>query len=291
MQRDKVYIFDISNMIHRAFHSTGELSNSEGFPTGAIYGTLNMMLRFIEKYKPTHILVCYDAQTAKSVRKDIYPEYKANRTNVNSVSAEEKVIRRFFELMSIPTVELEGYEADDLIGTATEKLAPVMDVVIVTGDKDLLQLIRPGVQVHDSMKNVWYGPTEATQKFGVRPDQISDYLAICGDAVDNIPGVAGIGPKGAEKLLKSFNTVEEIYSNLDKVDNKLRPKLEASRDNALVSKKLATLFTDLDLDITPDSVHFKPVINRGIDPLIERLEFKNMGTRIRLMWRQYETIQ
>lgn len=291
MQRDKVYIFDISNMIHRAFHSTGELSTSDGFPTGAIYGTMNMMLRFIERYKPTHILVCYDAQTGKSVRKAMYPEYKANRVGVNAVSAEEKIIRRFFQLLSIPSVELEGYEADDLIGTAVEKLAPTMDVVIVTGDKDMLQLIRSGVQVHDSMKNLWYGPDEATLKFGVRPDQISDYLAICGDSVDNVPGVAGVGPKGAEKLLKSFSTVEDIYANLDTtdlIDAKMKKKLMASKDMALLSKKLTSLFLHLDVNITPDSVIFKPVKNQGVYPLIERLEFKNMATRIEMMWHLYE---
>lgn len=288
MSRDKVFIFDISNMIHRAFHATGELSTSYGFPTGAIYGTLNMMLRFIEKHEPTHVLVCYDSQSGKSVRRDMYPEYKANRVQVNEISAEEKIIRRFFELLSIPSVELDGYEADDLIGSAVKELSPHMDIVIVTGDKDLLQLIRPGVQVYDSMKNIWYGPDEALRKFGVRPDQISDYLAITGDSVDNIPGVMGIGPKGAEKLLKSFNTVQEIYDNLDKVEVKLRQKLEASKDSAFMSKKLTVLFEDLNLGLTPDIVRFKPNTQPLVYPLLEKLEFKNMGIKFELMWQAYE---
>lgn len=286
--RDKVFIFDISNMIHRAFHATGELSTSNGFPTGAIWGTLSMMLRFIEKHKPTHVLVCYDSQSGKSVRKDIYPLYKANRVQVNDVSAEEKIIRRFFELLGFPSVELDGYEADDLIGSAVKELSPQMDIVIVTGDKDLLQLINPGVSVFDSMKNLWYGPDEALRKFGVRPDQISDYLAIAGDTSDNIPGVAGIGPKGAEKLLKSFNTVWDIYENLDQVEPKLRQKLEASKDNALISKRLAVLFEDLNLGLTPDSVRFKPSTQPLIYPLLEKLEFKNMAIKFELMWQAYE---
>lgn len=288
MNKDNVYIFDISNFIHRAHHVHLDLSTSKGMPTGAIYGTLNMMLRFIEKHKPTHVLVCYDSQSGKSIRRDMYPEYKANRVQVNQVSAEEKIIRRFFELLGIPSVELDGYEADDLIGSAVKELSPHMDIVIVTGDKDLLQLIRPGVQVYDSMKNIWYGPDEALRKFGVRPDQISDYLAITGDSVDNIPGVMGIGPKGAEKLLKSFNTVQEIYDNLDKVEAKLRQKLEASKDSAFMSKKLTVLFEDLNLGLTPDIVRFKPNTQPLVYPLLEKLEFKNMGIKFELMWQAYE---
>lgn len=285
---NKLYIFDISNFIHRAHHVHLNLSTSKGMPTGAIWGTLNMMTKFIEKHHPTHILVCYDSQSGNSVRRDMYPEYKANRVQVNQVSAEEKIIRRFFELLQIPSVELDGYEADDLIGSAVKELSPHMDIVIVTGDKDLLQLIRPGVQVYDSMKNIWYGPDEALRKFGVRPEQISDYLAITGDSVDNIPGVMGIGPKGAEKLLKSFNTVQEIYDNLDKVEVKLRQKLEASKDSAFMSKKLTVLFEDLNLGLTPDIVRFKPNIQPLIYPLLEKLEFKNMGIKFELMWQAYE---
>jgi DNA polymerase I len=285
-QRDKVYIFDISNMIHRAFHATGELSTSKGFPTGAIWGTMNMMIRFIDKHKPTHILICYDDQSGKSVRRQIYPEYKANRTQTNSVSAEELIIRRLFEMMNVASVKADGYEADDLIGTAVAKLKDHMDVVIVTGDKDMLQLIQPGVQVFDSMKNIWYDESEALKKFGVKASQIADYLALAGDKVDNIPGGAGIGPKAAQYLLSQYEDVEHILN--DCVEPKYCDKLAKSKDAILVSKKLTSLFQNLDVEITPESVAFRPVPNPDIFDLFEKLEFRGMKVKFELMWQMYE---
>jgi DNA polymerase I len=289
MSRDTVYIFDISNMIHRAYHATGELHTSYGFPTGAIWGTLNMMLRFIDKHKPTHILVCYDAQTPKSVRKDIYPEYKANRVKVSAVSSEELIIRRFFELFNIATVELEGYEADDLIATAVTRLKDNMNIIIVTGDKDMLQLIQPGVQVFDSMKNVWYDDQEALKKFGVLPNQIGDYLALVGDAADNIPGVEGIGPKGAVKLLAEYESLSGIQKNTHLISNlKLREKLEKGAESARLSKQLINLFDNLPVEMSPNSVIFKPVESPSVYELLDKLEFKNIKTKIEMMWQAYE---
>jgi len=288
--RDKIYIFDISNFIHRSFHVHTDMSTSYGFPTGAIWGTLNMMLRFIEKYKPKHILICYDAQTAKSVRKDIYPLYKANRVQVQAVSQEERIIRRFFEMLCLPSVELEGYEADDLIATATYKLKQFLDVVIVTGDKDMLQLIEPGVEVFDQMKNIYYDEAEALKKFGVRADQIADYLAIAGDAADNIPGVMGIGPKGAAKLLGQYGSVFGIYENINSVESKLKKKLEDSRENAFTSYLLTVLHSDLPVVITPDSVRFIPIDNPEIYALLDKLEFTNIRVKIELMWQSYSEV-
>lgn len=274
-------------MIHRAFHSTGELCTSTGFPTGAIWGTMNMMLRFIDKYKPTHLLICYDDQSGNSIRKKIYPEYKANRTQTNSVSSEETILRRLFEMMNMASVVAIGYEADDLIGTAVAKLKDEMDIVIVTGDKDMLQLIEPGVQVFDSMKNVWYDEAEALKKFGVKASQISDYLALAGDKADNIPGGAGIGPKAAQDLLAIFPSVGDVIRNLDSTPIKYRDKLIKSKDNILISKRLTDLFQDIDVEITPDTVLFQPTDNPEIFDLFERLEFKNLRIKLELMWQAY----
>lgn len=285
--RDKVYIFDISNFIHRAFHATGELTTSYGFPVGAVYGTLNMMLRFIDKYKPTHMLICYDCQEGKSVRKAIYPLYKANRVATTGISSEEKVLRNIFDMLSIPNVKATGYEADDLIGTAVNKLKKHMDCIIVTGDKDMLQLIEPGVQVFDSMKNVWYDDSEATKKFGVKASQIADYLALAGDKADNIPGAAGIGPKAAQELLLKYNSVEDVLSDINNTPDKYRDKLIKSKENIEISKKLTSLFQDLPVDITPEFVLFKPIDNPEIFPLMDKLEFKNMRIKFELMWQAY----
>lgn len=287
--RDKVYIFDISGFIHRSFHTNLGLQTSYGMPTGSIFGTLSMMLRFIEKYHPTHLLICYDAQTPKSIRKDIYPPYKANRVKVEAVSQEERIVRRFFELLSLPAVELEGYEADDLIATATNKLKASMDVVVVTGDKDMLQLVEPGVQVFDPMKNIWYDEEEAQKKFGVRANQIADYLALAGDTADNIPGAAGIGPKAAADLLSRYQDVEEILNMIlsSSPEKKYQEKLLKSKDTILVSKLLTTLFDNLPIKVTAESTQFKPKDNPEIYPLLEKLEFKSLGIKIELMWQAY----
>lgn len=287
MSKDTIYIFDISNMIHRAFYATGELTTSQGFPTGAIWGTLNMMLRFIDKYQPTHMLVCYDCQEGKSVRKAIYPEYKANRVQANSVSSEELIIRRIFDMLNIPSVKATGYEADDLIGWATKKLKSDMDVVIVTGDKDMLQLIEPGVKVFDTMKMTWYDDSEAQKKFGVKANQIADYLALTGDKVDNIPGCRGIGPVAARALLASYKDIEDIYANIDMLDIKFKNKLIKNKDEVLISKKLTSLFDDIEIDISPEFTLFKPKDNPEIFDLFDKLEFKNMKIKLELMWQKY----
>lgn len=284
--RNTLHIFDISNMIHRAFHATGELSTSYGFPTGAIWGTLNMMLRFIDKYQPTHMLICYDPQTGNSIRKNIYPEYKANRTAVNAVSDEERVLRKIFSMMNIKSLEVDGHEADDMIATAVAKLKDTMDIVIITSDKDMLQLIQPGVKVLDTMKNVWYDEAEALKKFGVKANQISDYLAIAGDSADNIPGVAGIGPKGASKLLGTYTNIEDIYSHINDIDPKLRKKLEESEPLAKISKKLTSLIIS-DVPIIQDDTIFQPVDNPDLFNLLDKLEFTNIKIKLELMWQAY----
>ena len=288
INKNTVFIFDISNFIHRAFHATGELTTSDGFPTGAIWGSLNMMLRFIEKYKPTHMLICYDSQSGKSIRRDIYPQYKANRTQVNSVSVEEKVLRKLFDMMNIYSIESDGYEADDLIAAAVKDLKGSMDVVIVTGDKDLLQLIEPGVQVFDSMKNIWYDDKEALNKFGVDANQISDYLALAGDKADNIPGGAGIGPKAAQDLLASYASIEDIFDNIDEISEKYRDKLIKSTELIRISKRLTSLYNDIPgIKISPEYVIFRPIDNPDIYTLLDRLEFKNMAVKLELMWQAY----
>jgi DNA polymerase I len=284
--KSTVYIFDISNMIHRAFHATGELSTSYGMPTGAIWGTLNMLLRFIDKYKPTHMLMCYDSQSGNSVRKKMYAEYKANRTSVNSVSDEEKILRRIFQYLNIKSIEADGYEADDMIATAVSKLKHTMDIVIVTGDKDMLQLIEPGVQVLDTMKNIWYNEEEAINKFGVKASQIADYLAIAGDASDNIPGVDGIGPKGAARLLKDYSSVEDIYNNISYIEPKLRLKLIKCEELAKISKQLSSLMV-LDIPLDSDDVLFQPVDNPELMELMDKLEFTNIRVKLELMWQNY----
>lgn len=288
--RPTLYIIDISNIIHRAFHVHKDLSTSYNFPTGAIWGTTHMLLRFIARRQPTHMLVCYDSQSGKSLRKDIYPQYKANRVQVNDVSAEEKIIRRIIEMLGIKSVECDGYEADDLIGTAVEQLSKDFKIVVVTGDKDLMQLVsdEDGVTMLDTMKNIEYQDADVVDKFGVRPDQIVDYLALVGDASDNVPGVRGIGPKSAVELLKKHASVGGIYSNMKDISPKLQAKLIPGEESAILSKQLVQLYEFAPVSLNNEDVVYKPTPNSKIFDLFDRLEFKNIRYDVELMWQAYK---
>ena len=285
--KDKLYIFDISNMIHRAFHAFAkhDLKAANGLPTGAIYGTFNMLLSFILKNEPQNILICYDAQTATSIRKEIYPEYKANRVQVNAVSAQELVIREIIRLLGMAGSELEGYEADDIIAAAVKKYKDSYDIEIITGDKDLLQLASETVSIYDQMKNTYYGDAEVLKKFGVRANQISNYLALVGDKSDNIPGVLGIGPVAARSLLKAYEDVHDIYRHLDELDPKYFSKLHQSSDIALTSLKLATLYDDIDIGV--DDVSFKPMRSERLLELLGQLDFDRSLSKLDKVWDLY----
>lgn len=285
--KDKLYIFDLSNFFHRAFHAMEKmnLSTSDGFPTGAIYGTLNMFFGFMHKHHPENILICYDAQTPESIRKDIYPAYKANRVQVEAVSAQEMVLRKVIELLGMASVELVGYEADDLIASAVRQHKDNYNCIVVTGDKDLLQLIQPGVTVLDTMKNIEYDQSAIDKKFGVRAEQISDYLALVGDKVDNIPGVNQIGPVAAKTLLKSYSDIPEIYKNIADVDKKYQDKLVKGQEMAKISKELAYLRDELEV---PEDVSFYPKHSDELIALLSRLEFDAGLVKLMNIWRMYD---
>ncbi len=279
--KSKLYVIDISNFIHRAFHVHKDLTTSKGFPSGAVYGTITMLSRFIAEHQPSYMVICYDAQDGKSVRRDLYPEYKANRVHVNAVSAQEQVIRHLFQLMGVCGVVSSGYEADDLIATVTERFKGILDIVIVTGDKDMLQLVDESVTVFDPMKNIYYNEKTALEKFGVKPSQISDYLALTGDKVDNIPGVRGIGPKAAQELLSQCASVDEIVHRMDSLPPKYQEKLRKGLDDLRMSHELTKLIqVPMDLDIR--DVEFHPKYIDEMDIIMDRLEFSDdTKTRVR----------
>ena len=295
--KSKLYIFDISNMIHRAFHAMekNNLSTKDGFPTGAVYGTFNMLMTFIQKHRPQNILICYDAQDGVSVRKDLYPLYKSNRVQVNEVSAQEKVIRRIIELLGIESIEASGYEADDLIATAVDKYKGTYECVVVTGDKDLLQLVQDGVSVYDSMKDIYYSEEDVSNKFGVAPHQISSFLAIVGDKVDCIPGVKGIGKKGAQQLLSKFDSIGDILEKIEEgtwisgTPIKLEKKLRDDIDMAKISANLADLYFVDEADEALDNkdISFCPKINQDLLALLSRLDFDKSITKLQAVWRLY----
>jgi len=209
--KKKLYLVDVSSMFFRAYYAVRMLNNSQGLPTNAIYGFLSMSLKLLRDVRPDYMVYCYD-RPEPSFRKDLDPNYKANRSEMpEDLSPQIPYIKKLTEALGIAAMEKEKFEADDIIGTLTRwGLDNQLEVIIVSGDKDFAQLIGPQVSMHDTMKNKIYNSEGVYAKWGVRPEQFIDYLAICGDSSDNIPGVRGIGPKGAEKLLNEFQTLDGI---------------------------------------------------------------------------------
>jgi len=280
-----LYIIDISNIFHRAFYVHQDLATPEGFPVGAIHGTFSMLCGMIKKYDIKDMLICYDHPGEESFRKSIYPGYKASRGTKGSISAQELIIRKVIELLDISTVEQAGYEADDLIATAVKKFKVDRNIVIVTGDKDLLQLIDTNVTVLDTMKKCFYGDNEVQKKFGVKANQISDFLAIAGDKVDDIPGVKGVGKVGASKLLAEYGTLEDIYKNVVVIKGALGRKMAADQDNAFMSQRLSHLYDNL--EIHPGDMKLKPKYNEELLQLFERLYFSQNTKKLQLLWSKF----
>lgn len=243
----KIYLVDVSSMFFRAYYAIRPLTSPSGIPVNAVYGFLSMITKLLKDEKPEYMVFCYDRKDP-SFRKEMYDGYKANRTEMPDELAQQiPYIKKLADLLGIPSLEVPQYEADDLIGTLTKfARRQNMEAVIVSGDKDFAQLIEEHVVLFDTMKEVKYDSAKTFEKWGVRPDQFIDYLAIVGDTSDNVPGVKGVGEKGAIKLLEQFKTLEDIYENIDKVESKsVRQKLIDSKEMALLSKKLVTIVVDV----------------------------------------------
>jgi DNA polymerase-1 len=278
----KLYLVDVSSMFFRAFYAVRPLTAPSGLPTNAIYGVLSMTLKLIKEEKPDYLVFCYDRKEP-SFRKEMYDDYKAHRTEMpEDLGPQIPYIKKLADVLGIPSLEVPSFEADDLIGSLAHfGRLHNMEVFIVSGDKDFGQLITEHVWLYDTMKNVKYDTQGVIEKWGVPPRQFIDYLALVGDASDNIPGVGGIGPKGAQKLLQDFDTLEGIYKNLDQIKSaSIREKLEKDKDNAFLSKKLVTIVTDVKLSDDPQDYHRKPFLQKELRELLLELDFKNVEKTI-----------
>ncbi len=264
-------------MFFRAFYAIRSLTNQAGMPTNAVYGLLSMTIKLMREKKPDYMAFCYDLPTP-SFRKEIDPRYKAHRSEMpEDLVPQIPYIKKLAVALGIPCFEKELYEADDLIGTITKwARRQNIEVEIVSGDKDFCQLVEPHVKLYDTMKEIHYDENGVLEKWGVSPAKFVDYLAIVGDASDNIKGVSGIGPKGAEKLLAQFNSLEDIYEHLDDIANRnIREKLIVSRDEAFLSKKLVEIVTDIPLDLSSENLTLKPIERDNLRSLLLELDFKN----------------
>ncbi len=246
-RENTLFLVDVSSFIFRAFYAIRNLSSKSGEPTNAVYGVATMLARLIEEANPKYLTIVYDSKES-SFRKEVYPEYKANRSAPpDDLLPQFDRIEDLIAKMKLHSVRFEGVEADDLIGTLTHRWIAENsshEVMIVTGDKDLMQLVTPRVKAWDTMKDIVFGENEVVEKFGVRPDQVRDYLALVGDSSDNIPGVPSIGPKGAVDLLKEFENLEGILAaaKAGKIKGKKCETIAANESDALLSQRLATLF-------------------------------------------------
>ena len=202
-QKQTVYLIDGSSYIFRAYHAIRILTNSEGFPTNAIYGFTNMLLKFIKDLEPKYIGIVFDSKE-DNFRNEMYPEYKANRAEPpDDLKPQFEEIFGLVNAFNIPMVLMDGYEADDVIGTLAKEFENKdLDVVIVTGDKDFTQIVNSSITLLDTMKNKNTEIKDVVEKYGVQPDKIIEVFALTGDSIDNIPGVKGIGPKTASSLIQ-----------------------------------------------------------------------------------------
>ncbi len=275
-------LVDGSSYLYRAYHAFPPLTNSQGEPTGAMYGVLNMLRSLIIQYKPSHVAVVFDAK-GKTFRDELYEEYKSNRPPMPDDLREQIApLHEMVQAMGLPLLSISGVEADDVIGTlALKAAADGRDVLISTGDKDMAQLVTPKITLINTMTNVILGPDEVKEKYGVPPELIIDFLALMGDSSDNIPGVPGVGEKTALGLLQGLGSLDDIYQQLDNIATlsfrgakTLGAKMAEHEKVAKLSYKLATIKTDVELDKTFDDL----VVNEpNLDQLLEmftRYEFK-----------------
>ncbi len=290
----RVFLVDGHSYLYRAFYATPHLSNSRGVPTNAIYAFVSMLRKLLGSENPDALIVVFDSR-GPSFREEISREYKAHRPAMpDNLALQVPFVKQIIDAMGLPVVEKEGFEADDIIATITERLKVRDDVMtfIVTGDKDMMQLVGEKVRILDSMKNLVIGEADVVEKFGVAPRNVVDYLSLCGDVSDNIPGVPGIGEKTARELVSSLGSVEEIYARIDEIKKKaVRERLIAGREKAEMSKKLATLRYDVPVETHVEDLTERPQDLERLRRLYRELEFTALYREIRLEGRERKDVK
>jgi len=287
-KRPVLHLVDGSGYIFRAYHGLPPMSRPDGTPVNAVYGFTNMLMKLISDVKAQHLAVIFDT-ARKTFRNDIYPEYKAHRPPPpEDLIPQFPLIREAASACQVARLEMEGFEADDLIATLAERgVASGYDVVVVSGDKDLMQLVRPGISLFDPMKNKVIDADAVEEKFGVRPDRVIDVQALAGDSSDNVPGVPGIGVKTAAQLINEYGDLECLLANADKIKQpKRRQNLQENAELARISKQLVTLDRNVPLDVEL-SAFLVPDLNtdtfaeflheQGFRSLIKRFEGQTRG--------------
>ncbi len=281
-------LVDGSSYLYRAYHAFPPLTNSAGEPTGAMYGVLNMLRSLLLQYQPSHAAVVFDAK-GKTFRDELFESYKSHRPPMpDDLRAQIEPLHQMVKAMGLPLLAVSGVEADDVIGTlAQEAERAGRHVLISTGDKDMAQLVTPAVTLINTMNNTILGPEEVVTKFGVPPELIIDFLALMGDSSDNIPGVPGVGEKTAQALLQGLGGLDVLYAQPEKIAGlsfrgakTMAAKLQQNEDMARLSFKLATIKTDVELELTCEQLEVQPPQADELLDMFRRYDFKRWTTDV-----------
>ena len=277
-RKDPVYLIDGSAYIHRAFHAIQGLTNSRGLPTNAAFGFTRMLIKLMEERRPVYAAMFFDAR-GPTFRHDLFPAYKANRPPMpEEMAVQIPYIKTITAAYRLPVVEMPGYEADDLIGTLARRLAEAgHPVVMVTGDKDFLQLVTERISIWDPMKETTTDLRSVRETMGVEPPRMVDVMGLSGDTADNIPGVPGIGPKTALELIKTFGTLENLYAQIDRIPRKKQQEsLLKFRDQAFLSRDLAAIRTDAPVELETEALKIGEPDVHALSGLFRELEFRQL---------------
>lgn len=282
----KLILIDGNAIFHRAYHSMPPFATAGGEVTNAIYGFLRMLIDLYKKEKPQYLGIAWDRK-APTYRHHEFKDYKATRAPPpDDLYPQLPRLKQVLETFNIPMVEMDGYEADDLLGTLAHESEKEQDLqtIIVTGDKDAFQLVRDNVWVMTPIKGIseviMYNAAKVKEKTGVAPDQIIDYKALCGDASDNIPGVHGIGSKQTVELLNKYQTLENIYEHLDELSEGKRKKLTEGRESAIMSKRIATIQIDAPIEFRLEKFRTHMIDYPRAHAMFAELEFKSLDRKL-----------
>lgn len=286
MNKEKLVIIDGNSLMHRAFYALPPLKNKNGLHTNVIYGFINMLYKLLDELKPTHIGIAFDRK-APTIRHKEYAEYKAGRQKMSEDMVEQiPVLKELISAMNIKQIEIDGYEADDIIGTVSELCSSKeIEALIVTGDRDAFQLINQYVHVFITKKGISemieFDRDKLMEVYEITPEQVTDMKGLMGDASDNIPGVPGIGEKTALQLIKQYETLENTLEHIAEIKkNKVRENLETYREQAVFSKKLATIIRNVPIAISIDEFQLKTPNNQKLYEYFKELEFKSLINKL-----------
>jgi DNA polymerase-1 len=277
-EKERLFLIDGGHTLYRAYHAIRDLTTSRGFPTNAIYGFTQTLQKVIRDHRPEYVAVVFDAP-GPTFRHAMYAAYKANRPAMpEDLAAQIPLLRELLQAYRIPSLELPGYEGDDLIGTLAARAAQAgIETVIVSGDKDLCQLVDRDVRILDPRKDRLVGPEEVFESFGVRPDQIQDLLALAGDTIDNLPGVPGIGPKTAAALLAQFGSIESLIARVDEIEKpRIRELVRGHLDRIRINRRLVELDRAAPIEIPFEQLRREEPDTDRLRELFIELEFHKL---------------